>query len=304
MRIRHKKHILVAIAVAHIGATATLPANARGNREEPLPTPVVTVNTDSCAAAFATVMAGYLKPEIDKQFPADTAAITEFTRGVAHAFDIKNVDAPYYLGVRNGFAIIDRLESMQQMGFPISTDAFCRNLADALRGSAMGFNADSADAFLRDAMAAMYPDTAPKNLTPESQQAYIADQKAREGVMETPSGLLFEVITEGEGPKPASTDVVKVTYTGRLSDGSVFDSTERPIQFPVNRLVPGFTEGLQMMKTGGEYRIIIPPQLGYGDKGAAGVIPPGAVLDFTVTLLDIVPPADQSNLHNPQGGAK
>lgn len=285
-------HKTAVTAVALLGAAASLPAqNPAGASlsKDELPVPAVTVNADSCAAAFATVMAGYLKPEINRQFPADTAAIAEFTRGVAHAFDIKNVDAPYYLGVRNGFAMIDRLESMQQMGFPITTDAFCRSLEQALLGSAMGFNEDSADAFLRDAMVAMYPDAAPKTLTPESQQAYLEEQKAREGVMEMPSGLLFEVITEGEGAQPAATDVVRVTYTGRLSDGSVFDSTERPIQFPVNRLVPGFTEGLQMMKTGGKYRIIIPPQLGYGDKGASGVIPPGAVLDFTVDLLDIVP---------------
>lgn len=294
---RSKKHITTATAVALLCATASLPLAATspdGNASpETLPPPAVTVNPDSCAAAFATAMAHFLKPEIDKQFPGDTAAIAEFTRGVAHAFDIKNVDAPYYFGVRNGFAISDRFDSMKEMGFPFTPEAFCRYLAEALRGSAMGFDSESADAYLRDAMIAMYPEAAPKKLSPESQQAYIDDNKKREGVTVTPSGLLFEVITEGEGPHPAPTDIVKVTYTGRLSDGTVFDSTERPIQFPVNRLVPGFTEGLQLMKPGGEYRIIIPPALGYGDKGAAGVIPAGAALDFTVTLLEILPPQQQ-----------
>lgn len=294
---RRKQHTTAAAAVALFCATAALPLHAQETAGNASPAPAATLDADSCAAAFATVMAQYLKPEIDKQFPADTAAITEFTRGVAHAFDIKNVDAPYYLGVRNGFAIIDRLESMREMGFPITPDAFCKSLGEALRGSAMGFNPESADTFLRDAMAAMYPDAAPKTLSPESQQAYLDEQKNREGVEETPSGLLFEIITEGEGAQPGSTDTVRVTYTGRLSDGTVFDSTERPIQFPVNRLVPGFTEGLRMMKTGGQYRIIIPPQLGYGDKGAAGVIPPGAVLDFTVTLLDIVPQQTATDNH-------
>ena len=104
----------------------------------------------------------------------------------------------------------------------------------------------------------------------------------------TPTGLLFEVITEGEGASPTESDQVRVTYTGRLSDGTVFDSTEKPVQFPVGNLVAGFSEGLKMMKPGGDYRIIIPPQLGYGEKGAAGVIPPGAVLDFTIHLNDIV----------------
>ena len=130
----------------------------------------------------------------------------------------------------------------------------------------------------------------PEPLSLQSQADYLADQRAREGVIETPSGLLFEVITEGEGATPTDADRVSVTYAGRLSDGTVFDSTERPVQFPVANLVPGFTEGLKMMKAGGEYRIIIPAALGYGDKGAAGVIPPGAVLDFTIRLLDVVRP--------------
>lgn len=247
-------------------------------------------DSDSCAAAFATVMAEYLRPELERQFPADTAAVSEFVSGVAHAFDIKNGDAPYFLGVRSGFALIDRVEAMQEMGFPFSSSSFCQWLGNALRGKAMGFDVESADAFLRKTISRINPQPEAKTFTPESQQEFLDAQKSRPGVTETPSGLLFEVITEGEGASPVDTDVVKVLYTGRLSDGSVFDDADRPIQFPVNRLVPGFTEGLKMMKPGGEYRIFIPASLGYGQEGAAGVIPPGAALDFTVKLLDIVPP--------------
>lgn len=251
-------------------------------------TPEITpAEADSCAAAFATVMARYLKPEIAKQFNPDDS-ISDFVKGVAHAFETKNARTPYFLGVRSGLAMIDRLEQMQQMGFPISVEAFIAQLTPALESKAMGFDEKSADAYLRDFMIRMYPEPEMTHLTPESQQAYLDDQKAREGVIETPSGLLFEVITEGEGEHPTESDQVRVTYTGRLSDGTVFDSTEKPVQFPVGNLVAGFTEGLKMMKTGGDYRIIIPPQLGYGDKGAAGVIPPGAVLDFTIHLNDIV----------------
>lgn len=91
---------------------------------------------------------------------------------------------------------------------------------------------------------------------------------------------------------PTDADKVRVMYTGRLADGTVFDETDRPVEFPLKGLVPGFTEGLKLMKTGGEYRLFIPPQLGYGQRGAAGVIPPGAALDFTVRLLDVIPPAN------------
>lgn len=242
---------------------------------------------DSCAAAFATVMARYLKPEIAKQLNPDDS-ISDFVKGVAHAFETKNSRTPYFLGVRSGLAMIDRLEQMQQMGFPISVEAFIAQLTPALESKAMGFDEKSADAYLRDFMIRMYPEPEMPHLTPESQQAYLDEQKAREGVTETPTGLLFEVITEGEGASPTESDQVRVTYTGRLSDGTVFDSTEKPMQFPVGNLVAGFSEGLKMMKPGGDYRIIIPPQLGYGEKGAAGVIPPGAVLDFTIHLNDIV----------------
>ena len=284
------------VAVAVVTATAAVPLKAgniqsggTGTAIEPTATSTASINPDSCAAAFATVMAQYLKPEIDKHFPGDTAAIEEFVRGVAHAFEIKNRNAPYHFGVRNGLAMTDRLESMQTMGFPISNESFCTNLNAALQGNAMGFDADSADAFLREAMARMYPGEEVKPLSPESQTEFLEAQKKREGIIQTPSGLLFEVLTEGEGVPPTDTDTVKVTYTARLADGTVFDQTERPIQFPVNRLVAGFTEGLKMMKPGGEYRLFIPPALGYGDRGAAGVIPPGAALDFTVRLLDIMP---------------
>ena len=96
--------------------------------------------------------------------------------------------------------------------------------------------------------------------------------------------------TEGEGAQPVSGDEVEVTYTGRLSDGSVFDSTDSPITFGVDRVVPGFSEGLKLMKPGGRYRIVMPASLAYGERGAGGgIIPPGAAVDFTVDLIGIKP---------------
>ena len=88
---------------------------------------------------------------------------------------------------------------------------------------------------------------------------------------------------------PTDTDTVKSHTPHGLPTEQCSTRPNAPIQFPVNRLVAGFTEGLKMMKPGGEYRLFIPPALGYGDRGAAGVIPPGAALDFTVRLLDIMP---------------
>ena len=112
-------------------------------------------------------------------------------------------------------------------------------------------------------------------------------QASRKGVVTTPSGLLFEVVTEGEGNMPQSADKVTITYAGRLADGTMFDRSEQPVEFDVDRLVPGFTEGLKMMKPGGVYRIYIPASLGYGAEGIPGAIPGNAALVFDIKLLGV-----------------
>ena len=106
----------------------------------------------------------------------------------------------------------------------------------------------------------------------------------------TASGLQYEVLTEGTGPKPKATDTVTVHYKGTLTNGKVFDSSYdrgEPISFPLDRVIKGWTEGLQLMSVGSKYRLTIPSQLGYGAAGAGGVIPPNATLVFEVELLGI-----------------
>jgi FKBP-type peptidyl-prolyl cis-trans isomerase FkpA len=111
-------------------------------------------------------------------------------------------------------------------------------------------------------------------------------------VVTTVTGLRIQTLSPGTGPRPTIEDAVLVTYEGRLADGTVFDKAEAPVGFGVGDLVPGFTEALLLMSKGGTYRIWLPPELAYGAEGAGGgTIPPGATLDFTVTLLDIGRPA-------------
>ncbi|MGI2259271.1 FKBP-type peptidyl-prolyl cis-trans isomerase [Shewanella sp. GXUN23E] len=121
-------------------------------------------------------------------------------------------------------------------------------------------------------------------------QAFLQQNQAREGVKVTPSGLQYEVLSKGEGTvHPSASDSVKVHYHGTLIDGSVFDSSvERgePISFPLNRVIKGWTEGLQLMTVGDKVRFFIPADLGYGNR-AAGKIPGGSVLIFDVELLGI-----------------
>jgi FKBP-type peptidyl-prolyl cis-trans isomerase len=107
-----------------------------------------------------------------------------------------------------------------------------------------------------------------------------------QGVVTTPSGVRFQTLQAGDGPRPSANAAVLVMYEGRLADGTLFDASAQPVPFGVQDVIPGFTEALLMMNRGGRYRFWIPGHLAYGPAGA-GAIPPNAELDFTVTLLDI-----------------
>jgi FKBP-type peptidyl-prolyl cis-trans isomerase len=118
-------------------------------------------------------------------------------------------------------------------------------------------------------------------------EAYLTANKSKEGVIELPSGLQYKMIKEGAGESPADADVVKVHYTGTLIDGTVFDSSRErgePIEFPVNGVIPGWTEALKLMKPGAQWMLYIPAKLAYGDK-KTGPIPEGSTLIFDVELL-------------------
>lgn len=122
-------------------------------------------------------------------------------------------------------------------------------------------------------------------------EAFLAANGKKEGVMTLPSGLQYEVISEGTGRKPKATDQVKCHYEGTLIDGTVFDSSYRrnePATFPLNGVIKGWTEGLQLMSEGAKYRFFIPYQLAYGASGAGASIPPYAALIFDVELIEVV----------------
>jgi FKBP-type peptidyl-prolyl cis-trans isomerase FkpA len=105
----------------------------------------------------------------------------------------------------------------------------------------------------------------------------------------TSSGLVYQSLREGSGASPKATDVVKVHYRGTFMDGKEFDaSMDKPAEFPLNRVIKCWTEGVQMMKPGGKAKLTCPPQIAYGERGAGGVIPPNATLQFEVELLDVV----------------
>ncbi len=133
--------------------------------------------------------------------------------------------------------------------------------------------------------------TAKKSLNLEKGQAFLEENKNKEGVMTTETGLQYKIIEEGDGPSPKADDVVKVHYTGKLLNGEVFDSSVQrgePVEFPVGGVIPGWTEALQLMKVGGKWELYIPAELAYGERGAGQDIGPNETLIFEVELLEII----------------
>ncbi len=121
-------------------------------------------------------------------------------------------------------------------------------------------------------------------------EKFLAENKAKEGVKTTKSGLQYKVLQAGEGESPKATDIVTVNYEGKLVNGKVFDTSYKdgkgtPIQFPLNQVIKGWTEGVQLMNKGAKYEIVIPSNLGYGESGSPN-IEPNSTLIFTVELLD------------------
>jgi len=123
-------------------------------------------------------------------------------------------------------------------------------------------------------------------------KAFLAENAKKKGVRTLPSGLQYQVLSKGEGDPPAATDTVTVHYRGTLIDGSEFDSSYgrgEPATFPLDRVIPGWTEGLQLMRPGAKYRLFVPPELAYGERGSGAKIGPHSTLVFEVELLSVQP---------------
>jgi FKBP-type peptidyl-prolyl cis-trans isomerase FklB len=124
-------------------------------------------------------------------------------------------------------------------------------------------------------------------------ETFLAENKKKEGVITLPSGLQYKVIKAGSGNKPKATDTVSVHYQGTLLNGTEFDSSYRrgqPVSFPVNGVIPGWTEALQLMEVGAKWQVVVPSSLAYGDRGAGPQIGPNATLIFEIELISIQEP--------------
>jgi FKBP-type peptidyl-prolyl cis-trans isomerase FklB len=188
----------------------------------------------------------------------------------------------YALGVSIG-------ENLKQSGFDeLNTAAMNQALKDVYGGDSTRMSVEDATMIINDFM--MAKTEAEAAGAKQAGQDFLAENAEREGVITTASGLQYEVITEGTGASPSATDQVTVHYHGTLIDGTVFDSSVdrgQPATFPLNGVIPGWTEGLQFMKEGGKTKLFIPSDLAYGDQGAGELIGPGATLIFEVELIKV-----------------
>jgi FKBP-type peptidyl-prolyl cis-trans isomerase FklB len=179
----------------------------------------------------------------------------------------------------------------------VNAELLNKGIQDGLSGNKALLN----DEQVKETMAAFQKDmmakqAAAKKATGEKNavegKKFLADNKSKEGVKTTATGMQYKVLKEGTGPVPKATDTVKVNYRGTTIDGTEFDSSYKrgqPASFPVNRVIKGWTEGLQLMKVGSKYQLVIPADLAYGERGAGSDIGPNATLLFDVELLEIVP---------------
>ena len=170
-------------------------------------------------------------------------------------------------------------------GLETNYDLIKQGFINGLYNYTEQFDMQSANAYVEEVINALkYGETKAEG------EKFLQENALREGVKTTESGLQYEVLVQGKGPKPTAEQTVKVHYEGTLIDGTVFDSSYQrgePIEFPLNGVIKGWTEGLQLMPKGSKYKLYIPYELGYGERGAGQSIPPYATLIFTVELLEI-----------------
>ncbi|HZH71079.1 MAG TPA: FKBP-type peptidyl-prolyl cis-trans isomerase [Mariniphaga sp.] len=174
-------------------------------------------------------------------------------------------------------------------GEEINLEAMVAAFRQATLGEEGIMTSEEADQIIRNYFEAEGAKQGQLNL--EEGNAFLEQNKSRSEVKTTPSGLQYEILEEGDGPVPAAEDQVRVHYHGTLIDGTVFDSSVdrgEPAVFGVNQVIPGWTEALQLMPVGSKWKVYIPAELAYGERGAGGAIEPNSTLIFEVELLEIV----------------
>jgi FKBP-type peptidyl-prolyl cis-trans isomerase FklB len=194
----------------------------------------------------------------------------------------------YSIGLNVGF-------NLSKQKIAVNTDALSAGIKDALAGKPQMTEAE-----VKETMSAFEKDMMEKQKAEGEKNAadgvkFLEDNKKKDGVKSTASGLQYKSLKEGTGVQPKATDTVTVNYRGTLTDGTEFDSSYKrnePATFPLNGVIKGWTEGLQLMKKGSKYQFFIPAALAYGERSPGAGIPPNSTLIFEVELLEVKPGAE------------
>jgi len=190
-------------------------------------------------------------------------------------------DVSYAIGMLLG-------ENAKGTNIDLDMNSLVAGLKDSVAGAKTKFTEAQASQMVQAAAMAARDKAGAANLA--AGKAFLEGNKAKAGVKTTASGLQYEILKQGSGPKPKATDTVTVNYEGKLLSGKVFDSSyarNQSVSFPLNGVIKGWTEGLQLMSVGSKYRLYIPSDLAYGPNGAGGAIGPNETLIFEVELLSI-----------------
>ena len=297
-----KRILTIALALLVAGAsftTATAGKKKKKEQQQPVveaPVPVTLASSsDTLSYAAGMMLTNGLIPYLQQQFKVDTAYMADFVRGFNET--VLGDDTPAEVARRAGQQIGNQLKEgmimRMKQDFTDTPDSIIdmlvyRGFTDALLSDTTVMKTDVADNTFKTKQQQNNEVRIERMSKPG--RDFLAENKQKEGVITTPSGLQYKVLVKGEGAVPQASDKVKVNYEGRLIDGTVFDASSKhgdePATFQANQVIRGWTEALTMMPVGSKWQLYIPQELAYGDR-QAGNIPPYSTLIFDVELVSI-----------------
>ena len=299
-----KRTIIIALAIVVASAFSIegFAAKKKEKAQKKQEKSVVTMTTQSDTLSYVAGMSltQGLVEFLQHSMKIDTAYMADFLSGLEKT--IESADDPQFKAYMAGMEIAKQLKEKMLPGMARelkdSPDSLVEELAfrgfiDALQGDTTYYNIEDASLLFKDLMSEA-KEAKTEKLYGENRRAgeqFLAENSKKEGVTTTESGLQYKVIVEGKGEKPQATDRVKVNYEGRLVDGTVFDSSakhgDKPLEFKANQVIKGWTEALTLMPVGSKWELYIPYDLAYGERDS-GKIKPFSALIFTVELVEIV----------------
>jgi FKBP-type peptidyl-prolyl cis-trans isomerase FklB len=272
-----QKHLGRAVAISAMGVMLCAVSSAQQAPASAQQGPAATANGSTGSAAKATPGAA-----------AKTSQGTARKSGTARALITKKDKVSYAIGMNFG-------TGLRQQPIEVDPSIVAQGIRDAMSGGKMALTDDEARAVLTELQSELKTKQEAKmaqmgDANKKEGTAFLAANKAKEGVVALPSGLQYKIVKQGTGPKPTASDTVVCNYRGTLIDGKEFDSSYKrgqPASFPVGGVIRGWTEGLQLMPVGSKWELFVPSDLAYGDRGAGPDIGPGSTLIFEVELLSI-----------------